>query len=602
MLRRLSPIIAVFTLVLFLVFPISTVKADSTSTATTEDSTNIDSLGKLDSVMSNTSGLNKDLQEYCKKRQGNQMNLETWYSGKCTPGGDTFSGDNVGFADMVILDLAEKLSGSNDPTQTFSGTLKGVFDQLSQSTSPEQQQLAIDDARQKLIYDQNTGLVGQSGKLIALLYQNQPASTQSYISHLAQNLQNHKIIPSAFAATSSGTGFQTFAPFLTIWEASRNLAYLGLVVFFIVYGFMMMFRVNLGQKTVITIQLAIPKLIVTLLVITFSYAIVGLIYDFMWVAIYFIFNYLASQNLIVYGPVWHPAVAAAGNSGILLSLTINGLISGPAAIFGVLNLILGGTAASAGTIVGYLPFAGGINFIIGLIVLIAVLISYGKLLFKLIGAFVSVIVSLIIGPITLLGNAFPGSQAIGNWFRGVLANLAVFPATMLFLLFSYLLMVQPIVGICTEATQIFKDPNTLPTGTMSVCEKVFGVKSLVSGTGLDTSITGVPLIAPPFNAGFNSRGLLALVGIGLLLMASKYVDMIKDALKAPAFKYGAAIGEALKGGWKGGGLAYGDEPWYQGASDLFNLPKGKQLGPRTGSSGGPDKNKNTSGSNDVDPR
>ena len=38
----------------------------------------------------------KYLQDFCAKRQGNQMNLETWYSGKCTD--DTFSGEGVGFS------------------------------------------------------------------------------------------------------------------------------------------------------------------------------------------------------------------------------------------------------------------------------------------------------------------------------------------------------------------------------------------------------------------------------------------------------------------------------------------------------------------------
>ena len=32
-------------------------------------------------------------------------------------------------------------------------------------------------------------------------------------------------------------------------------------------------------------------------------------------------------------------------------------------------------------------------------------------------------------------------------------------------------------------------------------------------------------------------------------MASKYVDMVKDALKVPPFKYGTAIGEALQYGY-----------------------------------------------------
>ena len=45
--------------------------------------------------------------------------------------------------------------------------------------------------------------------------------------------------------------------------------------------------------------------------------------------------------------------------------------------------------------------------------------------------------------------------------------------------------------------------------------------------------------------------MLATIGFGLLMMASKYCEMVEKALKVPPFPYGAAIGEALKGGLKG---------------------------------------------------
>ena len=522
------------------------------------------------------SAFDKNLRDFCNKRSGTQMNLETWYSGKCTD--DTFAGEGVGFSDIVILDLAEKLSGKKDPTKTFTTVLKEVFDTLDEQSStatPNEQRLAIDSAKNELLYKQNNGLISQSGKFLSSLFNNKPASTGSYIAHVSQNLQKHKIIPSALAATP-GVGFSTFSPFLTVWMVVRNLAYIALVAFFIVYGFMMMFRVNLGQKTVITVQLAIPKLIVTLLIITFSYAIVGLIYDLMWVVIYFLISYLTSQDIIVNGSLWHPAVTASGNglSGLIGSLTLNTIVSGPAAIFGVLNLVLGGIGAQVGTIVGYIS---GINFLIGLFITIAVFISYGKLFFKLIGSFISVVISLITAPLVLLGNAFPGSQIIGTWMRSLVANLSVFPVTMLLLLFSYLLMIQPLLGICKTSENEWRSLlGTNATGQLGVCENIFGVKGLVETNA--SSITGIPLITPLL--GFDANGLLALLGVGLLLMAAKYVDIVKDALKVPPFKYGTAISDALKLGWKTGGMvpSIGESGWYKGASSALNLPGGKPTG------------------------
>ena len=536
MLRRLTLCLSIISVIIFpLFFASKTFAAVPTS------------LTDLSDQMGQT-GLTKDLQDFCKKRQGNQMNLETWYSGKCTD--ETFSGEGVGFSDIVILDLAERLTGKSDPNKSFINVLLDLVKAVQTSaynptkSTLAQQQLFIDDARQKLIFNQNSsGLVGQVGNMIGMLYKNQPSSTASYIAYITHNLQEHKVVPNAYAAAiDQGIGFATFSPFLTIWVAIRNLAYLALVVFFIVYGFMMMFRVNLGQKTVISVQLAIPKLIVTLLIITFSYAIVGLMYDLMWVVISFIFGYFTSVGIIVPSGIWNPAVFASGASkaGLIGSMVLNGIISGPAAIFGVLNLVLGGVGSALLTVGSMLT---GVGEVVWIIIIIAVLISYGKLFFKLISAFITIVISLITAPVILLGNAFPGSKVIGTWSRNIMANLSVFPVTMLFLFFSYLLMIQPLLGICSNSLDAV---IVAIGGTGGTCASLFGVQQLIPNG--NSGIYGVPLITNAL--GVNTYGLLALIGVGLLLMASKYVDIVRDALKVPPFKYGTDIGNALKSGLK----------------------------------------------------
>ena len=521
-------------------------------------------------------GSDKLLQDFCAKRQGGQMNLETWYSGKCPKAGDTsftsMSGEGVGFSDIVILDLMEKISGEKDPNETIWQKIDKAVKALQSAKNLSQQDnnsdstlsySNVDSARNILFSGQNSGLIGQSGKLITMLFENQPATTKSYLAYISKNLQQHKIISPALAA--NGVGFETFSPFLTIWIAFRNLAYLGLVVFFIVYGFMLMFRVNLGQKTAISIQLAIPKLIVTLLIITFSFAIVGLIYDLMWVIITFIFTYFKSQG-IIQGTLL-PNIAS-GKYGMIVSAILNSLIAGPTTIFGILNVIFGGVLATIGTVLG----VTGYGWVISFMVIIAVLISYAKLFFKLFTAFISVIISLITAPIVLLGNALPGSNAIGTWLRGIVANLSVFPITMLFLFFSYLLMIQPLLSMCNSLVGII----SVITGG-NACEPIFGVKQLTTTTA---AITQVPLISSPL--GMTASGLLALLGVGLLLMASKYVDMVRDALKVPAFKYGTAIGEALKGDWTGAGNLNPDiarNSLYQKLSPFVGAKAGTPLFP-----------------------
>ena len=539
-LRRFSYIVSIFFFIFSLIVPFSPVHAESSEV--------IDSLDKLDEALSGDNTLDKSLKEFCEKRSGNQMNLETWYSGKCTD--DTFSGEGVGFSDIVILDLAEKISGKKDPNKTFSKTLFELFQEIEKNESqaystPEEKQLADYNTRQKYYGSQDNGLIGQTSKLIGMLFQYQPASTQSYLAHVNQNLFQHKIIPDALAAPANGTGFSAFSPFLPIWTVTRNLAYFILVIFFVVYGFMMMFRVNLGQKTAITVQLALPKLIITLLIITFSYAIIGLVFDIMYVVIYFIINYLDAQNIINRGILWSPSMTASGNTnlGLFGSLVVNTIVSLPATFFGVINLLFGGglVGTIAGVVTGIIGAFTGIGLIITLVLNIAILIAYGKLFLKLIGSFINIVISLITGPLVLLGNALPGSTAIGNWFRNIVGNVAVFPATMILLMFSYVLMVQPLVGICTDVGGWFGMETT--DTALNGCEKFFGVNSLVEK---GASVTNIPLITP--SGGFSGRDLLALLGVGLLLMAAKYVDMIREAFKVSPFKYGTAITEALTEG------------------------------------------------------
>jgi len=65
-------------------------------------------------------------------------------------------------------------------------------------------------------------------------------------------------------------------------------------------AFMIMFRVRISPQTVITVQSALPKIIFTLILITFSYAIAGFLIDLMYVVIG-IFSFIVTQGGIFDG-------------------------------------------------------------------------------------------------------------------------------------------------------------------------------------------------------------------------------------------------------------------------------------------------------------
>lgn len=64
-----------------------------------------------------------------------------------------------------------------------------------------------------------------------------------------------------------------------LWGQSRNIAYMFFVVAMIVIGFMIMFRNKIGGQVLVSVSNSIPQLIICLVLVTFSFAIAGLMLD-----------------------------------------------------------------------------------------------------------------------------------------------------------------------------------------------------------------------------------------------------------------------------------------------------------------------------------
>src|SRR3989339_812345 len=392
--------------------------------------------GKLDEIDEIFKESNANLIDFCERRSGDQMNLETWYSGKCQDEDgkriDTMSGDGVGFSDIVLLDIEDRFN-QIDPDETLFDKIMKIIEFANQihanAGSESEMRAALLEQKQQLFQSNGNGIYNSLQNGIPFLLTTPPASTKSYIDYISSNLSRHRIIPQANAQTP-GFGFSGLSPFLPIWKAVRNLSYIVFTLAFVLYGFMMMFRVNISAKTAITIQLALPKLILTLLMITFSYAIVGLMIDLMYVTFFAVISLLISQKLIV--PDSFAVNWSSGQSGPLLSFLINNFFAIIASPIAITNLIIGGPSIF-GFVLGIVGAWLVIGQIIALIITIAVAITYARLIWKLLTAFLSIIISLITAPIILLANVLPGSDTFGSWLRNIFANLSVFPITMILL-------------------------------------------------------------------------------------------------------------------------------------------------------------------------
>ncbi len=490
---------------------------------------------------------NKSLQDYgkefCDKRSGDLMNLETWYSGKCGPNIDTLSGEGVGFSDIVVLQGIEALIGPQQKgfLDQLVDTIKLLADIKNLVGSNNGQTI---DEKLALIRDMNpnTGLLSQATKITGNLLLARPASSIDYLAYVSSNLKERHIIDQAYAA-GPGYGFKALSPVLPLWRAFRNIAYMLFALAFILYGVMIMFRIRIDGKTAASIQLAIPKLIATLLIITFSYAIVGFLVDLSTLVTSLAINLMAVGDHNILNLTWYKSVvsAASGTSrfGAIGSLFVNTIVALIISPFVLVSVWAGPTTQFFGLVLGIAGFRFGFGFIIGIILFLMILYSYFKLIIKLFQAFLSIIVSLIFAPLILLGNIFPGSTSFSGWLRSIYGNLAVFPVAVFFLTLSYALMVQPFFG--TIPSLINWIPGVAaPLATLT--SNVLGVRPLATTDGIWS-----PPMTFPF-VGANGDMVLAAIGIGLLLMSSKYCEMVEKALKTPPFPYGAAIGEALKYG------------------------------------------------------
>lgn len=118
-----------------------------------------------------------------------------------------------------------------------------------------------------------------------------PVSSSQYISDLRSNFG---ITKSAYAQRQEQSlGFKSLSPILEIWKGFRNLVFLFFVLIFSALGIGIMFRLHVDARAVMTVQNQIPKLVIGLVLISFSYAIAGLMIDFMYVLIYLFFNVAA---------------------------------------------------------------------------------------------------------------------------------------------------------------------------------------------------------------------------------------------------------------------------------------------------------------------
>jgi len=362
------------------------------------------------------------------------------------------------------------------------------------------------------------GLPGLAVAGIEATLTHPPASGTREIS---QTLAKFNLASPAYAQVG-GYGYEAMSPLRALWSASRNMAYFLMVVLLVAAGFMIMFRVKINPQTAVTLQMMIPKIIISLILVTFSYAIAGLVFDLVYLIITLV--------IALFG------TASAGNPAIFDSLS-NAIkfFTNSEYRYVVLYYLLPWLILFAvGIGVALLPTGittviGGLTAIIGIIAIIFIGWTLLKIWWMLLKTYLMLMILIIIGPWQIVTGLLPGQKGFSSWLRNVVAHASVFVVVPLMVFFNVLFWRPSFIStfmagwedLTTDRGWIYK-----PLGN-------------VTNLGATGDLPKLPFV--------NTSGNIFqfFLGYAILALIPKAAEMVKEALKVPAFKYGTAFGEAI---------------------------------------------------------
>ncbi len=303
-------------------------------------------------------------------------------------------------------------------------------------------------------------------------------------------------------AQAFGTGHDVIKPVEKLWLMSRNLSYLIIIIVFVVVGIMIMMRKKINPQTVISIQAALPGLVIALILITFSFFIASLIIDLAFILAQIfgiavivaltgqdivkssgiITDILNNKNLFTHftdflisggdlggtagtiGDVIKPIFDAEWPK-LILAFIVNTLFS--SASFTSAGGGIAGIITQIPRIIGvsssFFAPDKAVSLVVFIILFIALLSAMFKLFLGLIGAYVAIVLNTILGPFLILFSAVPGKgNSITQWVQGLLANVLIFPAVFgIFVLAAAILNVQQSWGFSSNSVGAFNQPLPL---------------------------------------------------------------------------------------------------------------------------------------------
>lgn len=335
---------------------------------------------------------------------------------------------------------------------------------------------------------------GSITKGIIAPYQSPPASGIYWV---YSGLQKAGFVPNTYAA--EGIGFAALKPIANIWKIFRDMALTILVLVITVIGFLIMFRVKINPQTVITLENSLPRIVVSLLLIVFSFAIAGFLIDLMYVIIVLSTSILSRSDIVdrfisggsgsLFGEILGRGeiIGSGPGSGIgnalfsllpsQLSFALRFIVTWVSYIL-ILKIpifkgidkylgqgdvakevpVVGGLLALGLTAIVPLAITSILGNLAGYLLSIVILITTGLLVFfriliSLLMAYIRIILFIIFSPLMLMLNAIPGKNFFGIWIKNLIADLSAFPITAILIMIS-----SNIIHVSVESDKIWSPP------------------------------------------------------------------------------------------------------------------------------------------------
>lgn len=313
------------------------------------------------------------------------------------------------------------------------------------------------------------GFVGNSYLFMAMV------PDMIFTDKISSGVDELKYVASKFniasPAYAQGVGYEKLGigTIRGFWLATRNMAFLIAVIILIVAGFMIIFRTKISAQASVTIQMVIPRLVVSIILVAFSYAIVGFVIDMIYVVIAAVLGLLRFTEQVT-----GISIFDGGDTGLQLAITrltgdfnfvghFLGVYIAIAIILILLSIIVPIVLALPTGGIAYWIWAAAVplvGFIMGFFMWSVYV--WARVLGQMIIAYLSLILLTIAGPIMIIMDILPTSTGgFKKWIMCVISNASVFVSYALISIFAFLFFDNTTGGFLgLDQTGFMNDPTS----------------------------------------------------------------------------------------------------------------------------------------------